>query len=303
MYSLGVDLGGTRIKSGVVGPDGAVQQFGSVSTPAHPDDIVDAVVESVTRLRSEWDVSHVGVAVAAFLDATRAQVELSPNIAWADRPLREELGDRLALPVVLENDANAAGYAEAARGAGEGADSVVMLTLGTGVGGAVVLGGRPLVGARGIAGELGHLVVEPGGAQCGCGQRGCVETVSSGTAMMAQVSALTGRAISDASQLAQELASDPSVRDAVLARVAQGLIQGIVQIQAVVDPDVVVLGGGVAENLGEVLLEAMRVAHRELLEGRRSQAFPEIRLATLGNQAGVLGAALLAAGQGPAAAQ
>jgi glucokinase len=178
-----------------------------------------------------------------------------------------------------------------------------MLTLGTGVGGAVVVDGRPLVGARGVAGELGHVIVEPGGAQCGCGQQGCLETVSSGTAISAHVSTLTGTAVTDPSELEQVLASDTSVREAVLARVARGLIQGIVQIQAVVDPEVLVLGGGVAEKLGDVLVDAVRVAKSELLVGRRSRAFPEIRLAQLGNEAGVLGAALLAADQAPVAPQ
>ncbi len=303
MYALGVDLGGTRIKSGVVDADGVVHAFGSVATPGHPDDIVEAVAQSVARLRGDYEVSQVGVAVAAFLDPTRAHIELSPNIDWADRPLRQELGDRLGLPVVLENDANAAGYAEAIRGAGQGAHPVVMLTLGTGVGGAVVVDSRPLVGARGVAGELGHVIVEPGGVQCGCGQQGCLETVSSGTAMSAHVSTLTGTAVTDATQLEQVLASDRSVREAVLARVARGLIQGMVQIQAVVDPEVLVLGGGVAEKLGDVLMEAVHVAQSELLVGRRSRAFPEIRLAQLGNEAGVLGAALLAADQAPVAPQ
>ena len=303
MYALGVDLGGTRIKSGVVDADGVVHAFGSVATPGHPDDIVEAVAQSVARLRGDYEISQVGVAVAAFLDPTRAHIELSPNIDWADRPLRQELGDRLGLPVVLENDANAAGYAEAIRGAGQGAHPVVMLTLGTGVGGAVVVDSRPLVGARGVAGELGHVIVEPGGVQCGCGQQGCLETVSSGTAMSAHVSTLTGTAVTDATQLEQVLASDRSVREAVLARVARGLIQGMVQIQAVVDPEVLVLGGGVAEKLGDVLMEAVHVAQSELLVGRRSRAFPEIRLAQLGNEAGVLGAALLAADQAPEAPQ
>ncbi|CAI8373007.1 MAG: Glucokinase [Cellulomonadaceae bacterium TMED98] len=303
MYALGVDLGGTRIKSGVVDADGVVHAFGSVATPGHPDDIVEAVAQSVARLRGDYEVSQVGVAVAAFLDPTRAHIELSPNIDWADRPLRQELGDRLGLPVVLENDANAAGYAEAIRGAGQGAHPVVMLTLGTGVGGAVVVDSRPLVGARGVAGELGHVIVEPGGVQCGCGQQGSLETVSSGTAISAHVSTLTGTAVTDATQLEQVLASDRSVREAVLARVARGLIQGMVQIQAVVDPEVLVLGGGVTEKLGDVLMEAVHVAQSELLVGRRSRAFPEIRLAQLGNEAGVLGAALLAADQAPVAPQ
>ena len=117
------------------------------------------------------------------------------------------------------------------------------------------------------------------------------------------MSTLTGTAVTDATQLEQVLASDRSVREAVLARVARGLIQGMVQIQAVVDPEVLVLGGGVAEKLGDVLMEAVHVAQSELLVGRRSRAFPEIRLAQLGNEAGVLGAALLAADQAPVAPQ
>ena len=262
-----------------------------MATPRAPGEIVQAVIDIA---RQHGDVEATGVAVAAFVDASRRRIALSPNIDWVDRPLADEVEAAIGRPIVIENDANAAGFAEYARGAGAKSRSMVMLTLGTGVGGAVILDGHVVTGPRGMAAELGHIIVEPGGERCGCGQRGCVETVSSGTAMMSQVATKLGRDVSEPAALEQELAHNASLRDEVVSRAARGLVLALANLQAVLDPEVVVIGGGVTDRLGASLFDAIDQQRALLLEGRRSDAFPDIRAAQLGNTAGVIGAALLA---------
>jgi len=303
MNAVGIDIGGTRIKAGLVSASGDVVDSRVVDTPRRADDIVQAVASLVGQYQSEHMVSQVGVAVAAFLNAGRDRIELSPNIDWQDRPLRDELSERIGCPVVLENDANAAGYAEARLGAGRSASPMIMFTLGTGVGGAVVIDGEILIGSRGLAGELGHLIVEPGGAVCGCGQRGCLETVSSGTAMMNYLSLEHGVHVESPEGLADALAGSIELVESVVQRVAWGIVQGVLQVHAVVDPAVVVIGGGVAERLGERLIDAVNSERETVRRERRSQVFPELRLAQVGNQAGVVGAALLAMRRSEATAQ
>ena len=290
MTSLGIDIGGTAIKAGVFDGD-ELRALDPIPTPTNPDDIVQAVIDIA---RKHPQVDSVGVAVAAFLDRTRRRVLLSPNISWSDRALADELEQALGVPVGLENDANAAGFAEYSRGAGRGASSMVMLTLGTGVGGAVIVGGQLLTGPRGIAGELGHIIVEPGGVRCGCGQRGCVETVASGTALMRLASEALGEPVTTAGALETALHHQPRLREQLLVRASEALVLAVANLQAVVDPDVVVVGGGVAERLGSELFEALGTARGVVLEGRRSDAFADIRPAMLGNRAGTIGAALLA---------
>lgn len=297
MASLGIDIGGTAIKAGLYRDD-QLESLPAVPTPRQPDGIIQAVID-IARQHPSGD--PLGVAVAAFLDSTRRRVALSPNIDWEDRALAEELESALDRRVVVENDANAAGFAEYARGAGVNAQSMVMITLGTGVGGAVILDSQLLTGPRGMAAELGHIIVEPGGERCGCGQRGCVETVSSGTAMMRQVAHQLGREVSEPAALESELEAHPSLRAEVVERAARGIMLALANLQAVLDPEVVVIGGGVADRLGPLLFEALDHARAEVLEGRRSGAFPDIRPARLGNTAGVIGAALLAREAGESA--
>lgn len=272
-------------------PDGTTGDVYTVTTPREASDIVSAVVDCVKHVGSS---DTVGVAVAAFLDVSRETVLMSPNIDWGDRRLRHELAERLGRRVVLENDANAAGWAEFCVGAGRGTSSMVMLTLGTGVGGAVVVNDTVLAGSRGIAGELGHIIVEPGGVVCGCGQRGCVETVSSGRAMMRMAAEATGVRVDTPAALDAILADNAPLRASILERVADGLLRAIVNIHAVVDPDVVVVGGGVADRVGPALTEELERLASTVLAGRRSGDFPPLVLASLGNRAGIVGAGLLA---------
>lgn len=294
MDSIGVDIGGTSIKAALVADDGSVRASSQRPTsPGDPDGIVAQTIELVRELRQHSPDAPVGVAVAAFLDPTRHRVVLSPNISWRDRPLKAELEAALQVTVTLENDANAAGVAEYHVGAGCGASSMVMFTLGTGVGGAVIDRGELLVGAHGVAGELGHLVVEYPGRECGCGLSGCIESIASATAIVRDLREHTGRPELQIPDIEDYLRVDPDFADQIVDRMAQALARGIIQVSAVVDPELVVLGGGLGERLGEILLDRIPRSLTEEFPGRQSTP-AELRLAHLGNQAGMVGAAWLA---------
>ena len=186
--TIGVDVGGTKIAGGVVDEQGTVLEQLRVESPAQdPEAIEEAIAGLVARLRGRHEVTAVGVGAAGYIDSNRSKVYFAPNVAWRDLDLRGELEERIDLPVVIENDANAAAWGEFRFGAGEDVDDLVLITVGTGVGGGLVLDSRLYRGAFGVAGELGHLRVVPGGRLCGCGNRGCWEQYGSGTAMVRAV--------------------------------------------------------------------------------------------------------------------
>lgn len=293
MHSIGIDIGGTAIKAGILDSSGAlVATARRDSVPTQPDEIVDQTVSLVRELSEGLEHFSVGVAVAAFLDTRRDTVVLSPNIAWENRPLRQELESILGVPIALENDANAAAWGEYTSGAGAGAQSMVMFTLGTGIGGAVIVNHNLLVGARGIAGELGHIIVEPDGPQCGCGQFGCLEAIASATAFVREYRSHTGDDTVTTATIEQALSNQPELSSRLYRNAARALALALVDVQSVVDPECVVFGGGMADKAGSVLVPMVEKEWEHLTRSRRSQARPEIRLATLGNNAGVIGAAL-----------
>jgi glucokinase len=293
MEAIGVDIGGTKIAAGLVNATGAVGTLLARPTPSNdPDALIAAVVELVEELAHPGAFDTVGVAVAAFLDHRREHVYLSPNIAWSDFPLHARLESALARPVVLENDANAAGWAEFRHGAGQGTQSMVMLTIGTGVGGAIVDRGSLLTGGFGVGGELGHIVVEPLGISCGCGSQGCLEQYASGTALVREAGKLLGRDVSSTELMALFEAGNPLAFQA-LEGVGDYLGRGIASLVAVLDPEVIVLGGGVAAAGGLLLAPVMASFERNYGPfGKRPS--PRIIVAELGNTAGVVGAADLA---------
>jgi glucokinase len=173
---IGVDVGGTKIAAGVVDDDGAILTSTTRPSPAgDAPQTLGAVVDAVRELRATHDVRAVGVAAAGFVDAERAVVMFAPNLAWRDEPLRDEIEQRTGLPAVVENDANAVAWAEARFGAGRGESHLVALTVGTGIGGGVVVDGRVQRGRFGAAAEVGHVVMVPGGRPCPCGLQGCLE--------------------------------------------------------------------------------------------------------------------------------
>ncbi|PZU48475.1 MAG: glucokinase [Microbacterium sp.] len=307
MLNVGIDIGGTKIAGGVVDETGAIVERLRVPTPSDPAALAEAVAAMVAELASRHDVSAVGVAAAGYIDRTRSVMLHAPNIDWQNEPLRAEFEALLGRPVTLENDANAAGWGEYRFGAGRGSTDMVMVTLGTGVGGAVINDGRLLIGANGSAAELGHVRFVRGGRPCGCGQSGCLEQYASGRALQRELGD-----IADAGGVGERLAahrrSDGTIRSRDLAmllaeedagaleavrRVATALGEACGVFQAVLDPDLFVIGGGVAD-LGEILLAPTRLAYGTSLPGFGERPTARFVTATLGNDAGMVGVADLA---------
>jgi len=292
--TLGIDIGGTKIAGARVGDSGDIMAIESrPTTPSDPAGIIAAIADVVSVLDDDRPDSPVGVAVAAFVDRQRETVYLSPNIDWPGFALKKRLEDVLARPVVLENDANAAGWGEFRHGAGANAQSMVMLTIGTGVGGAIVNEGRLMVGGFGVAGELGHIIIEPGGRLCGCGNHGCLEQYASGTALMREARANLGHPGLTGDELKVLLETGDPLALAALSSIGQALGRGIASLVAVLDPEVIVIGGGVA-TAGSLLLEPIRSSFLATYAPAKSRPIPDILAATLGNTAGVVGAAELA---------
>jgi len=266
------------------------------------------VVELVQQLGEGEEVIAAGVAAAGFVDVTQSIVYYAPNINWRGEPFREHLSELLpGLDITIDNDANAAGWAEYRFGAGRGATDMTLLTIGTGVGGAVIVDGSLLRGGFGAAGEIGHLRVVPGGLPCGCGQRGCIEQYGSGRSLLRYANE-----IADAGGIGLNLAAareasgqldgtivgalledrDPGAL-AALRELGSWLGQASASIGAVLDPQLFVFGGGVAAA-GELLLEPIREAFLAHLPARGFHPEPAFAVAELVNDAGVVGAADLA---------
>jgi glucokinase len=320
VHAIGIDIGGTKVAGALVTEAGDILRLERRPTPAgDPDAIVDVVVELVRELGDGEQIVAAGVAAAGFIDAAQSTVYYAPNINWRSEPFRDRLSARLpGLDITIDNDANAAGWAEYRFGAGRGTTDMTMLTIGTGVGGAIVTEGRLLRGGFGAAGEIGHLRVVPGGHPCGCGQKGCIEQYGSGRALMrfageiadaggigqslARAREGNGGAL-DGTIVAGLIADDDPGALAALRELGEWLGQACASIGAVLDPQVFVFGGGVA-MAGDRLLDPVRESFLAHLPARGFHPEPEFLVAQLVNDAGVVGAADLArihAGRGPAA--
>ncbi|MHC2997948.1 ROK family glucokinase [Microbacterium sp. HJ5] len=307
MLKVGIDIGGTKIAGGVVDADGRIVDKVRVDTPVDTRALADAVIDMARHFSAGHEVAAVGVAAAGFIDRDRATVIHAPNIAWRNEPLKATLEAGIDVPVTIENDANAAGWAEFRFGAGRDVDNMVMLTMGTGVGGAIVLDGELFRGGHGIAAELGHIRFTRDGLPCGCGQNGCIEQYASGRALQREANAIAdGGGIGEAlAELRAEkgsisgpavsrlvLAGDPGATEA-LRRVATALGEACGGFQAVLDPELFVIGGGVAQ-LGEDLLAPVRLAYETSLPGYGDRPVADFAIAQLVNDAGLIGAADLA---------
>lgn len=310
MHAIGIDIGGTKVAGALVTEAGDIVRLERRPTPAgDPDAIVDVVVELVRELSDGEEVVAAGVAAAGFIDAAQSTVYYAPNINWRSEPLRERLSARLpGLDVTIDNDANAAGWAEFRFGAGRGTTDMTMLTIGTGVGGAVVTDGRLLRGGFGAAGEIGHLRMVPGGYPCGCGQKGCIEQYGSGRALMRFAGEIAdaggiGQPLAlarennggtlDGSVVAQLIAADDPGALAAVRELGEWLGQACASLGAVLDPEVFVFGGGVA-LAGDRLLDPVRESFLAHLPARGFHPEPRFLIAELVNDAGVVGAADLA---------
>lgn len=311
MHTIGVDVGGTKIAAGVVDAAGTLLATARRETPATDAAAIEAAIaEAVAELRADHEVDAVGVAAAGFVDSTQSVVTFAPNLAWREEPLRAELEREIHLPVLVENDANAAAWGEFTFGAAHEVDDMLLVTLGTGIGGGIILGGHLLRGAFGMAAEIGHLRVVPDGIRCGCGNRGCWEKYGSGSALVREARELAttgalsaGRLLDMAEgkpkritgQMVTQAAAegDPAALE-LLLDLGRWVGEGIASLVAVLDPAVVVIGGGVSEA-GEMLMDPVRQAFRRNLTARGHRPEAELRLATLGNEAGMIGVADLAA--------
>jgi glucokinase len=294
VYACGIDIGGTKIAAGLVSEQGELVERLEVPTLANDvGAIIDSVVALLDQLGSDAVEPVVGVAAAAFLNRERSKVFFAPNIAWTDFPLKDALEQRLGRHVRLENDANAAGWAEYQFGAARDAASMLMLTMGTGVGGAIVDDGRLVVGGYGAAGELGHIIVHPGGRACGCGNKGCLEQYASGTALMRDARERLGTADLTPQDMTELLSAGDSTALSVLDGVCEAMGLGITSLVAVTDPEVVVIGGGVATG-GAIVTDRITEAFQKHYGAYERRPVPAIVVATMGNTAGVIGAADLA---------
>jgi glucokinase len=309
VLAIGIDAGGTKIEGLLVDveEDGRILNRSVVETPAADAEQTTRTIVAIARdLMAEGEVSAVGVGAAGMV-SLGGVMRFAPNVAWREFPLAERIGRGVGLPVLVDNDANVAAWGEYRFGAGRGSRSMLLVTVGTGIGGGIVDGGKLFRGAHGFGGEIGHIIVEPNGPRCGCGNLGCWEQVASGraidrlgrlaaaeqpTSLIVELAggdpnAVTGRHVTEAARR-----SDP-VAARILAEVGRRLGEGIAGLVNVLDPEVVVVGGG-GIDAGEPLLEPARRAFVDSVEAWEHR--PEVPLvpAAMGNDAGAMGAADLA---------
>jgi glucokinase len=313
--AIGIDIGGTKVAGGVVDERGTITYRARRDTPhrstspAIVEDTIVACVEELLTFVDAADVVAVGIGAAGFVAEDRATVLFAPHLAWRNEPLRSRLSGRIPWPVTVDNDANAAAWAERTYGAARGESHVVVITLGTGIGGALIIDSQVQRGRYGIAGEFGHMQIVPGGARCECGNRGCWEQYASGNALVREaramiaagspvvadlmarlggdVLALNGPVITEAAR-----DGDPTARE-LIAEIGDWLGVGMANLAAAFDPALFVIGGGVSAA-DELLLGPAREAFKRQLPGRGYRPEARIVRAELGADAGLIGAAELA---------
>jgi glucokinase len=304
--AIGLDCGGTKVAGVLVDEDGEVLARGSAETPASDADaIMKTIFQVAEELRADGRAEAIGIGAAGMVDFAAGTMRWAPNLAWEELPIRDRVSEQMDLRCVVDNDANAAAWGEYRFGAARGFRHVLMVTVGTGIGGGIIADGALYRGAHGFGGEIGHVIVEPGGPECGCGNRGCWEQVASGNAIdrlgrlaaesrpesaiarLAGGDPVTGRHVE---QAAQE--GDPTATR-IFADVGRRLGEGIAGLVNILDPEAVVIGGGVAAA-GELLFAPARTAFLASVEAPDHRPDVPLLLAALGNDAGAIGAAALA---------
>ncbi|MEU0205090.1 ROK family protein [Streptomyces canus] len=298
-HVIALDVGGTGMKAALVGAGGELlhQARRATGRDRGPDAVVDGILDFAAELRA-YGIEHLGapalaagVAVPGIVDEERGIAAYSANLGWRDLPLRGLLTERLGgVPVALGHDVRTGGLAEGRIGAGKGADRFLFVPLGTGIAGAIGIAGRVESGAHGFAGEIGHIVVRPGGTPCPCGQRGCLERYASAAAVSEAWASVTGHPEADAADCAKAVdGGDPKARE-VWQHAVDALADGLVTALTLLDPRTLIIGGGLAEA-GDTLFTPLREAVRSRVT---FQKLPTIVPAALGDTAGCLGAGLLA---------
>ena len=306
--AIGIDIGGTKVLGGVVTGTGEILATARRDTPREGGRaLTEAIANVATELAQQYPVDSIGVSAAGFISSDRQTMLATPNISnWNGVNLVAELTEILDKKIALENDANAAAWGEFKFGAGRGRNDLMMLTLGTGVGGGLILGGSVFRGAFGIGAELGHIRLVPEGHLCGCGIRGCLEQYASGSALIRHAreaidaSPLLARNLLDrgdgtieglrGNHITEAARDGDPVAIAAFNTMATYLGAGIASLCAVIDPSCVVLGGGVIDA-GELFLGPTRDAALRLIPFSGKHPYPEIVAAELGNHAGLVGVA------------
>ncbi|MGW1492475.1 ROK family protein [Streptomyces sp. NBC_00191] len=297
-HVIALDVGGTGMKAALVAPDGTLLHEARRATARErgPDAVVESILGFAGELRA-YGQAHLGhsalaagVAVPGIVDAENGIAVYAANLGWRDVPLRDLLRERLGAPVALGHDVRTGGLAEGRIGAGKGADRFLFVPLGTGIAGAIGIAGRIEAGAHGYAGEIGHIVVRPDGPACGCGQRGCLETLASAAAVTRAWATASGDPDADAADCAKAVESGDARAREVWLDAVDALAAGLVTALTLLDPRTLIIGGGLAEA-GETLFTPLRAAVEERVT---FQKLPAIVPAALGDTAGCLGAGLLA---------
>ncbi|MFI1536578.1 ROK family protein [Streptomyces anandii] len=297
-HVIALDVGGTGMKAALVAADGTLlhQARRATGRERGPDAVVEGILGFAAELAAHGadrfgaPAVAAGVAVPGIVDEERGVAAYAANLGWRDVPLRDLLGERLGVPVALGHDVRTGGLAEGRIGAGRGADRFFFVPLGTGIAGAIGIDGRVEAGAHGFAGEIGHIVVRPGGTPCPCGQRGCLERFASAAAVSQAWAAACGDPDADAADCAKAVESGDARAARVWQEAVDALADGLVTALTLLDPRTLIIGGGLAEA-GETLFAPLREAIRRRVT---FQKLPAVVPAALGDTAGCLGAGLLA---------
>lgn len=309
---IGVDLGGTKIAAGLVTQSGEIVESLRIDTPRTSDaEVIKALLEVIRPLKSKVPSANVCVAIPGFVAKDNAEVLITPNLPLRNINLQAELNKEIDGNIIIENDANAAVWGEFLFGAAQGSTNVVMLTVGTGLGGGLIINRSLYRGSFGLAAEVGHMTISSDGLLCGCGLHGCWEQYASGNALVRTARELASANPASAAALLSlgdgtiESIHGPDITKAAMIgcdvavrsyqELGKWLGEGIANLAALLDPDVVVIGGGVADA-GSALLNPVLASLSNHLTAKAFRALPEVRVAKLGNEAGMVGASALARG-------
>ena len=312
MYYIGLDVGGTTFKAGVVTEDGRIVHKDAMPTGIERpyQEIIADMAALCKKVAADAgvamsEIKSIGVGVPGLFDNKTGMIPFCTNLGWHDIPFVEEMKKHLDTPVYGDNDATVAGLAESVAGVSAGIRDSVFLTLGTGVGGGIIIDGKPYSGAHGCGSEIGHMMIKMGGELCTCGNYGCFERYASATAIIREArkavaehpeSSMLAACGGDPEKLNAKIVIDAAkagdaAAKAVFGGYVQALAVGIINIINMLDPEVIVLGGGVSAA-GEFLLDAVREAVKPMVFFK-TMPYARIELAQLGNDAGIIGAAML----------
>lgn len=312
MVYIGLDVGGTTFKAGVVTEDGRILHKDAMPTGIERpyQEIIADMAALCKKVAADAgfsmdEVKAIGVGVPGLFDNRTGRIPFCTNLGWHDIPFVEEMKKHLSTPVIGDNDATVAGLAESIAGVSAGIRDCVFLTLGTGVGGGIIIDGKPYSGAHGCGSEIGHMMIKMDGELCTCGNYGCFERYASATAIIREArkaiaqhpeSSMLAACGGDLEKLNAKIVIDAAKAGDETAKTVfdgyvQGLAVGIINIINMLDPEVIVLGGGVSAA-GEFLLDAVREAVKPMVFFK-TMPYARIELAQLGNDAGIIGAAML----------